>query len=420
METISINDLYNLKESLGKKGYTFKENTNGKLVFFNNENTLEFLLNDYIDIQHKLLMPNYENCILNVVASVEKHYGFTPKYKTNSKIDEILNSKKYKHIAIMILDGMGSYIMRKNLSDESFLQTNKICDIRAVFPSTTACAIPATCSGLEPLKTGWVGWENYFKEIKEYVVMFRNIEYFSSKPLNINIERDILPYKKFYEKFNTNTFDLGPSFTPSNCKTIEELCNKYIQKTNELDSSFAYLYWDNPDMAMHEFGSYSQEAKNVLNNIDKALKDMSEKLSDDTLIIATADHGHIDCNPIYISKFKDIMSTLTRLPGNEGRAAFFKVTPFKKRKFEKLFNNYFGNYFALIKRKDFIEEGYLGPNYQEVNSHVIDFIGDYVAIAKSTYYFDFTPDGNPNFIMKSHHAGITANEMVIPLIKIVK
>ena len=310
MKKISINDLYEIKESLALKGYTLKENTNGKLVFFNNENKIEYILEDYTNTIHKLIMPNYNNSILNVVSSIEKYYGFEPKYNTNKEVDKVLESKKYKHIAIMLLDGMGSYILRKNLDDESFLSNHKICDMSAVFPPTTACAIPALCSGLEPLKTGWVGWQNYFKEINEYVVMFRNVEYFTGKPLDINIEKDVLPYEKFYSKFPTNIFELGPYFTPSNCRTIEEVCEKFIAKTHELEHSFSYIYWDDPDMTMHEFGSYSKEAKDVCSNINKALSDMYSKLNDDTLIIVTADHGHIDCNPIYLYKYKDIMKTL--------------------------------------------------------------------------------------------------------------
>ena len=76
-----------------------------------------------------------------------------------------------------------------------------MCDINAVYPPTTACAVPALCSGLEPIKTGWVGWSNYFSEVNKFVVMFRNLDYFSDEPVGIDIANDILPYKKFYQDF---------------------------------------------------------------------------------------------------------------------------------------------------------------------------------------------------------------------------
>ena len=320
----------------------------------------------------------------------------------------------------MLLDGMGSYIIKNNLGEESFLRTHKVCDINAVYPPTTACAIPALCSGIEPLKTGWVGWSNYFSEVNKFVVMFRNLDYFSNEPVMIDIEKNILPYKKFYQDFNTAVFELGPSFTPSNCQTFEEMCERYVDETKKRESSFCYMYWSEPDTTLHINGAYSKEAKEEIKKMDDILRKMEAKLPEDTLVIITADHGHIDVNPIYLANFKDILSLLVRVPSNEGRCAFFKVKPFRKRKFVKLFNEYFADYFTLMTKKDFIEEGYLGNSINEENYKLTSFIGDYVAIAKKNYYFNFDPVlaslEFDEMIFKSHHAGITENEMVIPFV----
>ena len=114
---------------------------------------------------------------------------------------------------------------------------------------------------------------------------------------------------------------------------------------------------------------------------------------------------------------------LKRLPSNEGRCAFFKVKPFKKRKFKKLFNNYFGNYFTLINKNDFLKEGYLGET-EHYNRRLDSFIGDYVGIAKKNYIFVFDPslssDDDNDLVFKSHHAGMTANELMVPLIILAK
>ena len=254
--------------------------------------------------------------------------------------------------------------------------------------------------------------------------MFRNQEYFSGEAVDINIEKNILPYKKFYQDFNTYTFELGPSFTPSKCETFKEMCDKYIDEIKKHDSSFCYMYWTEPDTTMHINGAYSKEAKTTLKDIDDILRKMKQDLPEDTLLIITADHGHIDVKPIYLANFKDILSLLVRLPSNEGRCAFFKVKPFKKKKFVKLFNSYFADYFTLLSKKDFIEEGYLGNNINEVNYKIDSFIGDFVAIGKKNYYFNFDPitscESLDEMIFKSHHAGITANEMVIPFIVVKK
>ena len=418
MDKISINDLPRIKKEL--VGYKLTFNSNGTVKFRKNDSEIVYELKDYINVSNKLYMPNYNNCILNVDASISKYYGVNPKYDTFSALDNILASNKYKHIAIMLLDGMGSYIIKNNLDEDSFLRTHKICDINAVFPPTTACAVPALCSGIEPLKTGWVGWSNYFTEVNKFVVMFRNVDYFSNEPVEINVAENVLPYKKFYQDFNTKVFELGPSFTPSNCQSFEEMCERYINEIKNKETSFCYMYWDDPDKVMHINGAFSKEAKTEIKQMDDILRTMEANLPDDTLVVITADHGHIDVNPIYLANFKDILSLLVRVPSNEGRCAFFKVKPFRKRKFVKLFNEYFADYFTLITKKDFIEEGYLGNNINEENYKIASFVGDYVAIAKKNYYFNFDPvlacEEFDKMVFKSHHAGITENEMIIPFV----
>ena len=123
---------------------------------------------------------------------------------------------------------------------------------------------------------------------------------------------------------------------------------------------------------------------------------------------------------IYLANFTDILEKLERMPSNEGRCAFFKVKKRRRKSFEKLFITDFGDYFSLFSKDEFIEEGYLGEDINNINYKLDSFIGDYVAIAKKNYYFSFDPlisnEREDEMVFKSHHAGITANEMVIPFI----
>lgn len=414
MKKTSINDLYQIS-----KENKILSNRDGIVTLKNGE---EILLNDFIDDNPQVIRPNYNNSILNIVSSIKKYYGFDSNISSHPKIDEILAEKEYKHISLMLLDGMGSHIMKDSLDDDSFLYKHKVCDLSSLFPPTTACVIPAIQSGLLPILSGWVGWENYFEEINKHVVMFKNTDYYTEEKLDFNV-REKLPYNNFYDEFNVFSFELGPKFHPSKCQSFDEMCYKFLEETHLTKETFSYLYWDEPDYSLHEFGSGSLEVKKVLKDIDQHVSNLYDKMEKDTLMIITADHGHIDVKNIYFSNFKDLNQLLERIPSNEGRCAFFKVKPFKKKKFEKLFNLYFGDYFTLINKDDFLKEGYLGDS-ESYNKRLDSFIGDYVGIAKKNYTFVFNPnlscDNDADFVMRSHHAGMTANELVTPLIILAK
>jgi len=56
----------------------------------------------------------------------------------------------------------------------------------------------------------------------------------------------------------------------------------------------------------------------------------------------------------------------------------------------------------------------------EPHRKISDFIGDYVAIAKSSSVFKmkYNQGIRKSFEFKAHHAGITSEEMYVPLIEI--
>jgi len=369
-------------------------------------------------IRYKVIKPNYNNCILNVIASIKKHYGLDPLYNTNKDIDEILDNNNFKHIAIMVLDGMGSYIIRHNLKEDSFINSNKLKDMSAVYPPTTACAIPAICSGLEPGITGWCGWSNYFAEIDRQVIMFRNKDYFSSEKLDFDCLKAI-PYNKFFSNLPVKTFEFEPKeIDPNGSKNFRVLLKRYLNMINVEKESFSYMYWFDPDATMHLNGSYGTHSRNTLKQIDRDLSAFYKKMPNDTLIICTADHGHIDVKPIFIREFTDLTETFERDPSNEGRTTFFKIKEDKKDEFKNLFNYHFDEYFMLLTKEEFINGGYLGPNIDKINPRYDSFIGDYVSIATDKYYFDYEYNykDKKHLVFKSHHAGMTANEMMVPLV----
>ena len=67
---------------------------------------------------------NYNKCLTNVANSILKYYDLKTYHSTLKELDDILEEKRYKNIILMLYDGMGSNILKRNLSSNSFLNKN--------------------------------------------------------------------------------------------------------------------------------------------------------------------------------------------------------------------------------------------------------------------------------------------------------
>jgi predicted AlkP superfamily pyrophosphatase or phosphodiesterase len=186
--------------------------------------------------------------------------------------------------------------------------------------------------------------------------------------------------------------------------TIEKLCR-------EEGKHYLYSYWPEPDHTMHNMGTTCREVKALANAISGEVERLSKKLKD-TLIIVTADHGHIDSKNRYIGDYPDILKTLKRLPSIEPRTLAFFVKEGMEEEFKRAFLKHFGDAFILLSKQEVIEKGVFGGS--ELHTHFEGFIGDYLAMAIDDTAIFNSLSWYESF--KGVHAGLTEKEMKVPLI----
>jgi len=102
----------------------------------------------------------------------------------------------------------------------------------------------------------------------------------------------------------------------------------------------------------------------------------------------------------------------------EKRLAYCYVHPSKAMQFEDYVNYHLSKYCYLFKGEDLISKGIFG--LFEPHPKLFDRIGDYVLITKNNYTFDYPPVGEnkKKEAHIGHHAGISKEEMLVPLIVI--
>ena len=98
-----------------------------------------------------IVLPDYENSILNLINSILHYYHVETKYKGIDVLDKRLE-RKYKNIVLIILDGMGENILN-TFSPNGFFKKHEEKKITSIYPSTTTAAMTTYYSGKPPVET---------------------------------------------------------------------------------------------------------------------------------------------------------------------------------------------------------------------------------------------------------------------------
>lgn len=363
----------------------------------------------------KILYPDYDNCIANLACSVMKHFGVTPPNSTLPLADKLLE-KRYKNIVVMLLDGMGKNIIEANLDTNGFFRRNLRGTYSSVFPPTTVAATTAMDSGLFPVQTSWLGWTGYFPELDKNVVYFLNQDFDTDKSIEgESAAWKHLPYDDICSRIRAAGYDahfLAPFAEPhpedfgALCREVESLCAKDGEK-------YIYAYWDQPDNIMHRKGCFCERSKKVLREIEQTAEALSERLSD-TLLIITADHGHVDSPKKVVTDYPDIMECLVRMPSIEPRCVNLFVKKGMEEKLKAAFAKNFPDSFLLMPKKEVMKRELFGRGTP--HPRLDEMLGDYLAIAVGD--ISLYNKKSKNFV--ANHAGLTADEMTIPLIAVKK
>lgn len=366
----------------------------------------------------KETLPDYNDCLTNVSCSILKYFEVPYKHNTISDIDSVLDENKPKNVVLVLYDGMGYNLINRILSEEDFLRANMVRSISSVCPATTTAATTSLLSGMNPSEHNWLGWDMYVKEEDKIITLFLNTykdTYIQARPYNI--ARQYYGYKNIIKQINDGKYTAGivSNYGGEHYKNLGDMNNKILEEINKPGRRFVYVYHENPDSIMHEHGTDSVEAINSFKEINRSTEELASRLKD-TLLIVIADHGHINSKPITLSEYKDIFDTLDGDISIEGRFCSFKIKEGREEEFVRLFNQYFGEYFILKTKEEIIREFWFGRG--DYHRYYRASLGDYFALAISDRYFRYN-ENSVNLV--SMHAGITEDEMRVPLImKLVK
>ena len=361
-----------------------------------------------------MMRPDYRNSIMNVSRSLLRFYGAYDGDDTIKVLDDALDGS-VNHVIYMLLDGLGMNIIREHLDHDSFVRRNLAKTVTSVFPPTTSAATTAVLSAKPPIETGWLGWMQRFESIGRHVILFRNTDYYTEESLDIDIKKDHLPYETITETIgrvrpDVKTTVLFPSFVPNGYKTFSDMLFALDVITDTNAKSMSYAYWTEPDLSIHEKGIKADDVGTLVRDLDRSLSDFSKTLPGDALLVLIADHGMIDVKADPLHDDTELLAMLKTMPSLESRVTVFHLKDGMKDAFIRHFKETYKDNYALFESETLIEQGLFGTG--PVHPLARDFLGDMIAVATKDRMLSVTK----GFPFKAHHAGMTKEELEVPLV----
>ena len=358
---------------------------------------------------------NYEGSVLSYVASIRRYFGLASSYSSDPSLSDILDRQRPEKVFVLLVDGMGANLIKRKLAADSFLNRNLLAKTNTVCPSTTTAATSAIRNGRPPCENGWLGWSQYLKEADDIIIPFRSMGFYNDVCYEKDIFKRYVPIPTTEEELNKAGIEariLFPSFEEDGCEDFDEMCCRLADFSYSDQYRYIYAYWDKYDTYMHEYGPSHKICDSYLEHINYEIENLVNNLSEDTMLIVTADHGQVDIHRHFNLCRSEFEKYLVRRPSLEQRAMSLSIRKGMEKEFEKRFKECFENDYILLSRAQAIAGNLFGdkPRHPRFD----EFVGDYIAIAKSDMVLIYRERDECHY--PGQHAGICDDEIYVPII----
>ncbi|MGE5124206.1 MAG: hypothetical protein ACM3H7_06775, partial [Acidobacteriaceae bacterium] len=135
-----------------------------------------------------------------------------------------------------------------------------------------------------------------------------------------------------------------------------------------------------------------------------------------TLLLLTADHGMLPTQKSGLYDLRNhphLTELLHILPTGEHRLMYLFIRPGKERQVRDYFQQAWPDQFLFIDPQESVARGLFGPG--KPHPHLFDRLGDLIAVARKDAYLWWAEKENP---LTGQHGGLSADEMVVPLLSV--
>jgi hypothetical protein len=322
--------------------------------------------------------------------------------------------------------------------------------ITSVFPTTTVAALGSINSGVAPSDHGLLAYSLYLEEFKTVAEMIRwgpagrrgsfADPEFGGSPESFFWAPTM--YARLQEAGIRRTFAVNPNHFSGTALTrmlhqqatysgyittssLEPIVSRLLAETDE--STYIYAYWPTVDTVAHVVGPLTPEHSAEVAAFDLQLGRLLRNLTrrDDTLLLLTADHGHVDTGPefsVNLSEHAELMGMLRVPPAGERRVVYLHPKVGAIAEVSAYARERLRDVAPPMLRDQAVELGLFGPG--PLSPRAAARVGEVLLFPRRNLQLvapsETPPEGAPpppkGTVFKGLHGGLTPEEALVPLL----
>ncbi len=420
-----------------------------------------------MDIGDSWIHPFYDgHSILNLPSSICQWLG-APLLGAGALSSEITSflPDDFRVVIVILIDALSFQRLTRWIKEgdlpawRSLSQRGILHPITSVVPSTTSAALTSIWTGRSPFEHGITGYEMWMKEygivtntilqmpitfksdlgalertgfspekaipfptlgshlrthgIRSYALEHQSIAYSGLSRMLLK-ETEILAFNSAADLW-VNLRNLLEAKTAN--KTLDKTTDKTADKTAQ--RMFVWVYWSEVDHFGHVYGPDDERTAAEFTIFSRAMQDLflnrlSSEAGADTLLLLTADHGHLTTQPdphYDLTHHPNLTRRLHIMPTGENRLVYLYIRPGQTEAVREYIDRAWPGQFLQLDSGYAIENGLFGSG--DPHTNLGDRVGDVILLARNDAYLWWADKENR---MVGRHGGLHPEEMLVPLL----